>query len=58
MKVGHFHFEAAPSLLGGLILDISMGRSILDACLMKNIMDLMFDILSLVISSEDFDFLS
>jgi hypothetical protein len=29
----------------------------LNPCLMENIMDLMIDILSLVISSEDFDFL-
>jgi hypothetical protein len=29
-KVVHFRFEATPSLIGGLILDISMGRYILD----------------------------
>jgi hypothetical protein len=31
-KVGHFRFEASPSLVGGLILDISMRRSVLDVC--------------------------
>jgi hypothetical protein len=31
-KVGHFRFEAAPSLVGGLILDKSMGRYVLDVC--------------------------
>jgi hypothetical protein len=30
MEVGHFRFEATPSLEGGFILDRSMGRSILD----------------------------
>jgi hypothetical protein len=28
-KMGHFRFESAPSLVGGLILDIYMGRYIL-----------------------------
>jgi hypothetical protein len=32
VKVGHFRFEATPSLVGGLILDRSMGRSVLDVC--------------------------
>jgi hypothetical protein len=31
-KVGHFQFEVAPSLVGGLILDRFMGRSVLDVC--------------------------
>jgi hypothetical protein len=31
-KVGHFKFEVAPSLIGGLILDRFMGRYILDVC--------------------------
>jgi hypothetical protein len=31
-KVGHFWFEAAPSLIGGLILDRSMGGFVLDVC--------------------------
>jgi len=30
MKVGHFQFEAAPSLVGGFILEISIKRPILD----------------------------
>jgi hypothetical protein len=29
---GHFWFEVAPSLVGGLMLDRSMGRSVLDVC--------------------------
>ena len=34
--VGHFRFEATPSLVEGLILNISMGRSILDVgCTIK-----------------------
>jgi hypothetical protein len=32
LKVGHFRFEVAPSLVGGLILDRSIGRSVLDVC--------------------------
>jgi hypothetical protein len=32
VKVGHFWFEATPSLVGDLILDISMGRFVLDVC--------------------------
>jgi hypothetical protein len=36
MEVGHFRFEATPSLVGGLILDISMGRYFLDVgCTIK-----------------------
>jgi hypothetical protein len=31
-KVGHFRFEATPSLIEGLILDRSMGRYFLDVC--------------------------
>jgi hypothetical protein len=31
-KVGHFRFEAAPSLVGGLILERYMGRFVLDVC--------------------------
>jgi hypothetical protein len=31
-KVGHFQFEAAPSLIGGLILDRSVRRYVLDVC--------------------------
>ena len=31
-KVGHLWFEASPCLVGGLILDRSMGRYILDVC--------------------------
>jgi hypothetical protein len=32
MKVGHLWFEATPSLVGGIILDRSMGRFVLDVC--------------------------
>jgi hypothetical protein len=32
MKMGHFQFEATLSLVGVLLLEISMGRSILYVC--------------------------